>query len=87
MEKDKKDIKKGSMHIASLVLGIISIIASFFWYVSMPSGILAIVLGAKAAKRTGSKIAKAGLITGIVGLSLFLLIYVGLTLALVASNL
>lgn len=86
MEKEKKDIKKGSMHIAAFVLGIISIITSFFWYVSMPSGILAIVLGAKAAKRTGSKLAKAGLITGIIGLSLFLLIYIGLTLALLASN-
>ena len=40
MEKEKKDIKKGSMHIAAFVLGIISIITSFFWYVSMPSGIL-----------------------------------------------
>ena len=86
MEKEKKDIKKGSMHIAAFVLGIVSIITSFFWYVSMPSGILAIVFGAKAAKKTGSKLAKAGLITGIIGLSLFLLIYIGLTLALIASN-
>ncbi len=74
------------MHIASLVLGIISIVSAVFWYLSIPTGILAIVLGIKSAKRTGSKIAKAGMITGIVGLSLVLLLYIGMLGLIFLSN-
>ena len=77
---------KSVMHIASLVLGIISIVASLFWYITLPTGILAIIFGVKSARRTGSKIGKAGMITGIVGLSLFAFIYIGLTLILILTN-
>lgn len=75
-EVKKEEIKKSVLHIASLTLGIISIVAALFWYISIPTGILAIVFGVKSVKRTGSKIAKAGVITGIVGLDLCALIYV-----------
>ena len=74
------------MHIASLVLGIISIVSAVFWYLSIPTGILAIVLGIKSAKKTGSKIAKAGMVTGIVGLSLVLLLYIGMLGLIFLSN-
>ena len=77
---------KSGMPVASLVLGIISIVTAIFWYITLPTGILAIVFGAKSAKRTGSKLGKAGLITGIVGLALFAFIYIGLTLILILAN-
>ena len=77
---------KSVMHIASLVLGIISIVSALFWYITLPTGILAIIFGVKSARRTGSKIGKAGMITGIVGLSLFAFIYIGLTLILILTN-
>ena len=85
MEENKK-VKSG-MHVASLVLGIISIVTSLFWYITLPTGILAIIFGVKSAKRTGSRIGKAGMITGIVGLSLFAFIYIGMILLIVLSNL
>ncbi len=78
---------KSAMSIASLTLGIISILTNWFWYVTLPTGILAIVFGAKSVKRTGTKVGKAGMITGIVGLSLFILSYVGMILILVLANL
>lgn len=84
MEENEKN--KTVMHIASLVLGIISIVSSLFWYITLPTGILAIIFGVKSSKRIGSKIGKAGLITGIVGLSLFAFIYIGLTLIIILSN-
>ena len=77
---------KSVMHIASLVLGIISIVSALFWYITLPTGILAIIFGVISARRTGSKIGKAGMITGIVGLSLFAFIYIGLTLILILAN-
>lgn len=71
---------KSGLGVASLVLGIISIIFASFWYITLPSGILAIVLGAKSIKKVGSRLGKAGLITGIIGLALFIFIYVSLIL-------
>ena len=74
MEKNK-DKKKTGLAAASITLGIISIILSGFWYIVLPAGILALIFGAKTAKRYGSKLGKAGIVTSIIGLSLFLLYY------------
>ena len=79
--------KKSGMPIASLVLGIIAVVSTFFWYILIPTSILAIVFGAKSIKKYGSKLGKAGLILGIVGISLFLFIYVSLILLLVLASL
>ena len=79
--------KKSGMSVASLVLGIISIVFAFFWYISIPTGILGIIFGAKSAKKIGSKIGKAGLITGIVGVTLCVFDYVSLIMLIVLSNL
>ena len=73
MEENKKN--NSVMHVASLALGIVSIVACSFWWLALPTGILAIIFGVKSAKRTGSRIGKAGMITGIVGLSLFAMLY------------
>lgn len=76
---DEKEIKnKSSLGVASLTLGIISIVLAIFWYISIPTGILAIVFGKKAINRIGSKIGKAGLILGIIGISLFAFIYISI---------
>ncbi len=83
MEEQNKSV----MRVASLVLGIISIVTAAFWYITLPSGILAIVFGAKTIKKFGSKLGKAGLITGIIGLSLFLFIYISLIFVIVVTNL
>ncbi len=50
---------KSGMGVASLVLGIISIITAMFYYITLPTGILAIVFGAKSIKRFGSKLRKS----------------------------
>ena len=81
MEKNKS-----GMGAAALTLGIISIVASIFWYISLPTGILAVVFGAKSVKKIGSKTGKAGLITGIIGLSILTFIYLTLTLILLIAH-
>jgi len=75
MEINKKN---SAMAVASLPLGIISIVFSLFWYITLPTGVLAIIFGSKTTRKLGSKLGKSGLITGIVGLSLFLLIYLSM---------
>lgn len=83
---EKKDKNKTSMGVAALTLGIISILTSFFWYLVLPTGILAIIFGVKSAKKIGSRLGKAGLITGIVGLSLFAFMYIGIAFLLILYN-
>ena len=80
MEINKKN---SAMAIAALPLGIISIVLSLFWYITVPTGILAIVFGAKSTRKYGSKLGKSGLITGIVGLSLFAFIYITMAIRLI----
>ena len=71
----------------SLTLGIVSIVTALFWYITLPTGILAIIFGVKSAKRIGSKAGRAGLITGIVGLALFALIYISMIFILMLASL
>ena len=81
MEKENK-----VSHIVSLVLGIISILTTFFWYISLPTGITAIILGIKSYKQESKKLGLAGMITGIVGVSICLLIYITLLIILILQN-
>ena len=69
----EKEVKHYSgMPAASLTLGIISILTIIFWYMSLITGILAIVFG---VHRINSKLGKAGMVLGIIGVSLCCFIY------------
>ena len=83
MEEERN---KSAMHIAALVLGIISVLTTIFWYICWPTGILAIIFGVKSAKKLGSKMGKAGMVLGIVGLSLSAFAYIGMIVLIVLSN-
>lgn len=59
------------MAIASMVLGIISIVLCCLWYVGPVAGIIAIVLGIVHNKKNGKcGMAVAGIVCGIVGIVL-----------------
>ncbi len=83
---EENDKRKSGMPVASLTLGIVSIVTALFWYITLPTGVLAIIFGAISAKKLGSKLGKAGLITGIVGLAMFAFIYIGLTILIILYN-
>ena len=83
---EENDKRKSGMPVASLTLGIVSIVTAMFWYITLPTGVLAIIFGAISAKKLGSKLGKAGLITGIVGLAMFAFIYIGLTILIILYN-
>lgn len=84
------EIKKRCPYgVASLTLGILSIVFFLFWCISIPSGILAIVFGIKTKKMVDSKLGTAGKITGIVGLSIssaILLLYIVIIIFSLISN-
>ena len=69
----KKKERKGFC-IASLILGIVTLIFFFIWFISIPCGILAIIFGILGIKTTNKSMAIAGLITGSIGLIISFLI-------------
>ena len=84
MEENEK--KKSAMPVAAMVLGIVSVVFNLFWYIALPTGILGIVFGATSAKKLGSKMGKTGVITGIIGLSLCVFMYVTMILIYMVEN-
>lgn len=65
---DKSESK--ALSIASLVLGIVCFVLTKSGILALACAILAIIFGVKGQKRAGRKMAKAGMILGIVYLSL-----------------
>ena len=65
MQKDKKGFS-----IAALVLGIIAIVLCCLWYVSIPCGIIALILGIIGLKSSKRGMSIAGIITGVIGMIL-----------------
>ncbi|MBS5854372.1 MAG: DUF4190 domain-containing protein [Clostridium sp.] len=63
MENDKKGFS-----IAALVLGIVAIVLSCIWYISIPCAILAIVFGILGIKSSKKGMSIAGITTGAIGM-------------------
>lgn len=63
MENDKKGFS-----IAALVLGIVAIVLSCIWYISIPCAILAIVFGILGIKSSKKGMSIAGITTGAIGI-------------------
>lgn len=82
-KKDKSGYS--AMPAASITLGIVSILTILFWYMSIATGVLAIVFGVKSIHRTNSKVGRAGMILGIVGLSICIVIYLFFTVMILLS--
>jgi hypothetical protein len=74
--------KPQGLAIGALVCGILSIVLFCFWFISIPLGIVAIILGiigrgkAQRGEAGGEGLAKTGMILGVAGLALSLLITV-----------
>ncbi len=63
------------LSIASMVLGIISVVLFCIWYISVPCAILAIIFGIVGMKKGGRGMGIAGLVLGIVALAILAVIY------------
>ena len=71
----KQEDKRG-FSIASMVLGIISLVFCFVWIISIPSAILAIIFGILGIKSTGKGMSIAGLVTSGIGIIISFVIFV-----------
>ena len=84
MEENKKS---SALNIAGFVCGIISILTVLFYYISIPTGVISLICSVKGIKKSGSKLAKTGMILGIIGLSLCVLIYICFSTIIILNNL
>lgn len=80
MEENKEqevvqDENKG-FSIASMVLGIISIVLFCIWYLSIPCAILAIIFGIVGMKKGARGMAIAGLVLGIIAVAMVAILYI-----------
>lgn len=73
-KEETKELKGYS--IASMVLGIVSLVFLVLWYISLPSAILAIIFAIIGMKKGGKGMAIAGLVTGIVAIALYIMLIV-----------
>lgn len=62
--------------IAALVLGIVAIVLSCLWYISIPCGILALIFGILGRKSSKKGMSIAGLVTGVIGMIISIVILV-----------
>lgn len=73
--EENKEESKG-MSIASLVLGIVSLVMLCIWYISIPCSILAIIFGILGRKKGGKGMGTAGLVLGIITVAFLIIIYI-----------
>lgn len=78
-------MEKRGLSIASMVLGIVACTFCCNVIIAIPCGVLAIVFGVIQLKKNKDNMAKAGLVTGIVGLSIPGVIVLGSLISFLVS--
>lgn len=65
------------LSIASMVLGIVSLVLFCIWFISIPAGVIGLILGgvSLATKKGGKGMAIAGLVCSLVGVSLYIIVF------------
>lgn len=71
---------KKSFSIAALVLGIIALVLCCIWYVSIPCGIIALILGIIGLKSSKRGMSIAGIITGVIGMILSIVLVIAIVM-------
>ena len=67
--------RKG-MAVASLVLGIISVVLFCVWYLSLPCAVVGLILGILSLKSSGRGMAIAGLVLSIIAIAIFVVMLI-----------
>lgn len=68
--------KTFGLNIAALVLGIVSLVLWCFWFISIPCAILALIFGIVGIKKSGKAMGITGIITSIVNLFTWMLVFI-----------
>lgn len=63
-------------NIAALVLGIVSLVLWCFWFISIPCGVIAFILGIMGLKKNGRGMAISGIVTSSICIVIWLLVFI-----------
>ena len=74
---NENNTESKGLSIASMVLGIVSLVLSCIVYISVPCAILAIIFGIIGMKKGGKGMGIAGLVLGIITIALWALALLG----------
>ena len=74
--KNQTPVDRKGFAVLSLVLGIISIVLACFWFISIPCGIIAVILGVMSKKSTKPNVSLSGLVTGSIGVFISIIIII-----------
>lgn len=74
--ENQTPVDRKGFAVLSLILGIISIVLACFWFISIPCGIIAVILGVMSRKSTKPNISVSGLVTGSIGIFISVLIII-----------
>ena len=76
-QKGPQDEKSG-LAIASMILGIVSVVLSCLWYIAGPCGLIGLILGiiSKVKKYGGKGFSTAGIILSVIGMLLCIVIII-----------
>ncbi len=76
--------KRNAMAIASMILGIVSLVMCCLIYVSVPCAILSVVLGAVSLRKGKSAMAVAGIILGGISIAMAIMISILMVIGIIA---
>ena len=70
--------QSAGLAIASMVLGIISLVLFCVWFISIPTGVIGLILSSisLSTKKSGRGMAIAGLVCSLIGIALYIIIFV-----------
>ena len=78
--KQSNNENKKGLSIAAMVLGIVSLVLFFYWYISFPCAVLAIVFAVISRKHGKNTMATAGLVTGIISIVVEIIMIFAITM-------
>ena len=78
IEEEKAKNKGGGFGIAAIILGIVSIVLSCIWYISVPAGILGIIFGILGLKTVKRGLSIGGIVTSAIGILLTIVLIIAI---------
>ena len=70
----RREAESVGLSVTAMVLGIISVVIMCIWFISLPLAIMAIIFGSLGASKGGKGMAVAGMVCGIVAITIILMV-------------
>lgn len=83
--EQKKSIFSKINSVAALIMAIASVILGYFWYLSIPLGVIALIASMNKIKETGKALPKVAMIISVIGIVHCAMVYISAFFLLYSS--